>query len=146
MYAKFSKCEFWLRSVTLLGHVVSDQAVEVDPKKIIVVKNWPRPLTPKDIRSFLCLVNYYNRFFKGFSCIIASLILKKKVKFEWSEKFIRASKRSKTDILQPQCIHCRGVVKGIWYIVMLLSRFGMCFYVGLQGDCICIQAAESLQK
>ena len=49
LYAKFSNCEFQVRSVTFLGHVVSDQGVEVDPKNIEVFKNSPKPLTPKDI-------------------------------------------------------------------------------------------------
>ena len=49
LYAKFSKCEFWLKSLTFLCHVVSDQGVEVDSKKIETVKNWSRPLTPIDI-------------------------------------------------------------------------------------------------
>ena len=49
LYAKFSKCEFWLRSATFLGHVVTDQGIEVDPKKVESVKNWSRPLIPINI-------------------------------------------------------------------------------------------------
>ncbi|XP_069152134.1 uncharacterized protein [Solanum lycopersicum] len=59
---KAIKCEFWLRSVTFLGHVVSDQGVEVDPRKTEAVKKWPKPLTPTDIRSFLGLAGYYRRW------------------------------------------------------------------------------------
>ena len=73
LYAKFSKCEFWLRSVTFLGHVVSDQGVEVDLKKIKAVKNWLRPFNPTNIRSFLGLDNYYCGFVEGFSAIAAPL-------------------------------------------------------------------------
>ena len=62
LYAKFNKCEFWLRSVTFQGHVVSDKGVEVDPRKIEAVKNLPKPLTPIDIHSFLRLAGYYRRF------------------------------------------------------------------------------------
>ena len=62
LYAKFSKCEFWLRSMTFLGHVVSGQGVEVGPRKTEAVKNWPKPLTPTDIRSVLGLDRYYRRF------------------------------------------------------------------------------------
>ena len=62
LYTKFSKCEFWLKSVTFLGHVVSDQGVEVDPRKTEAVKNWTKPLTPTDIRSFLGLGGYYRMF------------------------------------------------------------------------------------
>ena len=71
LYAKLSKCEFWLRSVTFLGHVVSDQGVEVDPRKTEAVKNWPKPLSPTDIRSVLGLARYYRRFVEDFSSIAA---------------------------------------------------------------------------
>ena len=83
LYAKFNKCEFWLRSVTFQGHVVSDKGVEVDPRKTEVVKNWPKPLTPTDLRRFLGLACYYHKFVEGFSPIAASLttLNKKKAKF-----------------------------------------------------------------
>ncbi|XP_069151931.1 uncharacterized mitochondrial protein AtMg00860-like [Solanum lycopersicum] len=75
------------RSVTFLGHLVSDKGVEVDHRKTEAVKNWPKPLTPTDIRSFLGLAGYYCRFVEGFSFIAASLttLTKKKDKFEWTE-------------------------------------------------------------
>ena len=75
-----------MRSVTFLGHVVSDQGVEVDPKKTKVVKNWPKLLTPTDIRSFLGLAGYFCRFVEGFSSIAALLtaLKKKKAKFKWT--------------------------------------------------------------
>jgi hypothetical protein len=53
LYAKFSKCEFWLDSVAFLGHVVSKNGISVDPSKVEAVQNWPRPTTVKEIRSFL---------------------------------------------------------------------------------------------
>ena len=62
---------FWLILVTFLGHVVSDQSVEVDSKNIEAVKNWLRHLAPTDIESFLGLSNYYRRFVEGFSSIVA---------------------------------------------------------------------------
>ena len=58
LYAKFSKCEFWLDSVAFLGHVVSKNGIMADPKKIKVVQNWPRPTSPTEIRGFLGLVGY----------------------------------------------------------------------------------------
>ena len=87
LYAKFSKCEFWLRSVAFLGHIVSSEGIEVDPKKTDAVKSWPRPLSPSDIRSFLGLAGYYRRFVEGFSSIASPLtaLTQKKSKFEWSE-------------------------------------------------------------
>ena len=87
LYAKFCKCKLWLRSVTFPGHVGSDKSVEVDPRTTEVVKNWTKPLTPTDIRSFLGLASYYCKFVKGFSSISTSLIVltKMKAKFEWTE-------------------------------------------------------------
>ncbi|KAA0065875.1 pol protein [Cucumis melo var. makuwa] len=60
LYAKFSKCEFWLKKVSFLGHVVSSERVSVDPAKIEAVTNWPRPSTVSEIRSFLGLTGYYR--------------------------------------------------------------------------------------
>ena len=87
LYAKFSKWEFWLRLVTFLSHVVSDQGVEVDPMKIEDVKNWLKLLTPTDIRSFQGFVGYYRRFVEAFSSISAphKTLMKKKAKFKWTE-------------------------------------------------------------
>ncbi|KAH0697960.1 hypothetical protein KY289_015442 [Solanum tuberosum] len=87
LFTKFSKCEFWLRSVAFLGHIVSSKGTEVDPKKTDSVKSWPRPLLPTDIRSFLGLAGYYRRFVEGFSSIASPLtaLTQKKAKFVWSE-------------------------------------------------------------
>ncbi|KAL0556909.1 hypothetical protein IC582_005426 [Cucumis melo] len=73
LYAKFSKCEFWLKKVTFLGHVVSSKGVSVDPAKIEAVTNWPRPSTVNEIRSFLGLQSYYRRFVEDFSRITSPL-------------------------------------------------------------------------
>ncbi|GJW54274.1 putative reverse transcriptase domain-containing protein [Tanacetum coccineum] len=55
LYAKFSKCEFWLQEVQFLGHVINGNGIHVDPSKIEAVKNWESPRTPSEIRSFLGL-------------------------------------------------------------------------------------------
>ena len=59
LFTKYSKYEFWLRSVTFLIHIISSEGVEVDPRKMEKVKNWPRPLTPTDNKSILGLAGYY---------------------------------------------------------------------------------------
>ncbi|KAL0540386.1 hypothetical protein IC582_024623 [Cucumis melo] len=86
LYAKFSKCEFWLRKVTFLGHVVSSEGVSVDPTKIEAVTNWPRPSTVSEIRSFLGLAGYYRRFVEDFSRIASPLtqLTRKGTPFVWS--------------------------------------------------------------
>ncbi|KAL4023300.1 hypothetical protein IC575_017052 [Cucumis melo] len=86
LYAKFSKCEFWLRKVTFLGHVVSSEGVSVDPAKTEAVTNWPRPSTVSEIRSFLGLAGYYRRFVEDFSRIASPLtqLTRKGTPFVWS--------------------------------------------------------------
>ncbi|GJT37610.1 putative reverse transcriptase domain-containing protein [Tanacetum coccineum] len=61
LYAKFSKCEFWLQEVQFLGHVVNRDGIHVDPSKVESVKNWKTPESPTEIRSFLGLAGYYRR-------------------------------------------------------------------------------------
>ena len=66
MYAKFKKCEFWLPEVTFLGHIVGADGIKVDPSKVEVVRDWPRPRNASEVRSFLGSAGYYRRFVKGF--------------------------------------------------------------------------------
>ncbi|GJQ97807.1 reverse transcriptase domain-containing protein [Tanacetum coccineum] len=85
LYAKFSKCEFWLQEVHFLGHVVNQNGIHVDPSKIEAVKNWKTPTTPSEIRSFLGLAGYYRRFISNFSKIAKPLtsLTQKNQKYVW---------------------------------------------------------------
>ena len=67
LYAKLSKCEFWMEEVKFLGHVVSQGGIIMDSSKIEAMMNWERPTSVMEIRSFLGLAGYYHRFIKGFS-------------------------------------------------------------------------------
>ncbi|GJS64395.1 putative reverse transcriptase domain-containing protein, partial [Tanacetum coccineum] len=69
LYAKFSKCEFWIPKVQFLGHVIDSQGIHVDPAKIESIKDWASPKSPTKIRQFLGLAGYYRRFIEGFSKI-----------------------------------------------------------------------------
>ena len=88
MYAKFTKCEFWLREVQFLGHIVNDKGIQIDPTKIEAIKKWEIPKSPKEIRQFLGLAGYYRRFIQDFSRIAVPLtsLTQKNKRFEWGEK------------------------------------------------------------
>ncbi|KAL4379662.1 hypothetical protein GQ457_02G023920 [Hibiscus cannabinus] len=87
LYAKLSKCEFWIREFVFLVYVVSSEGIRVDPKKVEAVVNWKQPKSVTKIRSFLGLTGYYRRFLSGFSKVTAPLtkLLQKDVKYEWSD-------------------------------------------------------------
>ncbi|GJW00916.1 putative reverse transcriptase domain-containing protein [Tanacetum coccineum] len=88
LYAKFSKCDFWIRIVQFLGHLIDNQGLHVDPAKIEAVKNWTSPTTPTEIRQFLGLAGYYRRFIEGFSKIAKPLtkLTQKNKKYIWGEE------------------------------------------------------------
>jgi hypothetical protein len=88
LYAKFSKCEFWLDSVKFLGHTISSEGISVDPTKVQEVMDWKPPTSVHQIRSFLRLAGYYRRFIPDFSKIAKPMteLLKKEVKFVWDDK------------------------------------------------------------
>ncbi|GJU50483.1 putative reverse transcriptase domain-containing protein [Tanacetum coccineum] len=90
LYAKFSKCEFWLQEVHFLRHVVNHDGIHVDPSKIEAVKSWKAPTAPSEVRSFLGLAEYYRRFIENFSKIAKPLTLltQKNHKYEWVEDFV----------------------------------------------------------
>lgn len=88
LYAKFSKYEFWLEAVSFLGHVVIMEGIIVDETKVATVREWARPTSVTEIKSFLGLARYYRRFVQGFLFIAAPMtrLTKKGISFQWSEK------------------------------------------------------------
>ncbi|GJS19647.1 reverse transcriptase domain-containing protein [Tanacetum coccineum] len=104
LYAKFSKCEFWLREVQFLGHVINGNGIHVDPSKIEVVKNWKAPRTLTEVRSFLGLAGYYRRFIENFSKIAKSLtILTQKSLPDGPKEFV---------------VYCNASGIGLGYVLM----------------------------
>ncbi|GJY81846.1 putative reverse transcriptase domain-containing protein [Tanacetum coccineum] len=87
LYAKFSKCEFWIPKVQFLGHVINSQSIHMDAAKIESIKDWASPKTPTEIRQFLGLAGYYRRFTKGFLKIAKAMtkLTQKGVKFDWGD-------------------------------------------------------------
>nr|GEW11560.1 reverse transcriptase domain-containing protein [Tanacetum cinerariifolium] len=88
LYAKFSKCEFWIPKVQFLDHVIDSRGIHVDTAKIESIKDWASPKTPTEIRQFLGLAGYYRRFIEGFSKIAKSMtkLTKKGIKFDCGKK------------------------------------------------------------
>jgi hypothetical protein len=88
LYAKFSKCEFWLDTIKFLGHTISSDGISVDPSKVQEVMDRKPPTSVHQIRSFLGLASYYRRFIPDFSRIAKPMTkrLKKGVKFSWDQK------------------------------------------------------------
>jgi hypothetical protein len=126
LYAKFSKCTFWLRKVSFLGHVISAEGIAVDPSKVKEVLEWKSPKSVTQIRSFLGLAGYYRRFIPNFSKIVKPMtqLLEKEVKFTWSpqceEVFLTLKKLLTTalvlaqpDIEKPFNVHCDAPDTGI---------------------------------
>jgi hypothetical protein len=88
LYAKFSKCAFWLEEIQFLGHILSAQGIAVDPSKVKDILEWKSPTSVHLVRSFLGLAGSYRRFIPNFSKILKPItqLPKNDVKFEWSPK------------------------------------------------------------
>jgi hypothetical protein len=88
LYAKFSKCEFWLKTVPFLGHVLSKNGISIDPSKVQEVMDCKSPTIVHEVRSFLGLAGYYRRFILDFLKIGKPMtsLLQKDHKFVWIEE------------------------------------------------------------
>ncbi|GJT48403.1 putative reverse transcriptase domain-containing protein [Tanacetum coccineum] len=131
LYAKLSKCEFWIPKVQFLGHVIDSQGIHVDPSKIESIKDWASPKTPTEIWQFLGLAGYYRRFIEGFSKIAKSMtkLTQKGVKFDWGDKaeaafqLIKQKLCSAPILALPEgskdfIIYCNALIKGLGAMLM----------------------------
>ena len=116
LYAKFSKCEFWLTEVRFLGHVVSASGVSVDLEKVEEVMSLERPKSVFEIRSFLGLAGYYRRFIEDFSRIAAPMtrLIRKEVKFDWDDRCEEA--------FQGYIVYCDASRAGLGCVLMQSGR------------------------
>ncbi|CAJ2628780.1 unnamed protein product [Trifolium pratense] len=135
LYAKFSKCEFWLSEVKFLGHVISQGGVSVDQSKVEAVLNWERPRSVTEVRSFLGLAGYYRRFIKSFSQIALPLtrLTRKDTPFVWNEECERSFRRLKEMLTQAPVltipdptksyvVFCDASAKGLGCVLMQDDR------------------------
>jgi hypothetical protein len=110
LYAKFSKCEFWIGEVPFLGHIICNGGISVDPAKVKEIMEWSVPTTVTEVRSFLGLAGYYRRFIEGFSTIAKPMtsLLEKGREFKWDEKC--------------QCWLCQIYRRDLTFIVMHVAK------------------------
>ncbi|GMI84444.1 hypothetical protein HRI_002113700 [Hibiscus trionum] len=146
LFAKFSKCEFWLSEVSFLGHVISTEGIKVDPKKIQSIMDWRPPRNVSEIRSFLGLAGYYRRFVKGFSSIALPLtkLLRKDQPFEWSDKQQRSF-----DQLKAALTHAPVLIQpepGKDYTVYNDASHAGLGCVLMQGDNVIAYASRQLKS
>jgi hypothetical protein len=135
LYAKFSKCTFWLEEIQFLGHVLSAKWIAVDPNKVKDILEWKSPTSVHQVRSFLGLAGYYRRFIPDFSKIVKPIteLLKNNVKSDWSLKCNEAFEQLKvllttapvlaqSDIEKPFDVYCDASSIGLGCVLMQEGR------------------------
>jgi hypothetical protein len=135
LYAKFSKCEFWINEVSFLGHVISPEGIIVDPSMVRDVLDWKPPKFVHQVQSFLGLAGYYRRFIPNFSKISKPIteLLKKDTNYVWSndcdEAFQTLKKLLTTslvlaqrDITKPFDVYCDASGTGLGGVLMQEGR------------------------
>ncbi|GJX59943.1 putative reverse transcriptase domain-containing protein [Tanacetum coccineum] len=136
LYAKFSKCGFWISTVQFLGHVIDNRGIHVDPAKIKAVKDWTSPITPTEIRQFLGLADYYRRFIEGFWKIAKPLteLTQKNKKYIWGENQESAFQLLKQKLCEAPIlalpegnnnfvVYCDASLQGLGAVLMQREKF-----------------------
>jgi hypothetical protein len=111
LYAKYSKCEFWIDEVPFLGHIISNGGISVDPAKVKEIVEWSIPSTVTEIRSFLGVAGYYQRFIEGFSKIAKPMTspLEKGREFKWDWKCQDSFNQLKLRLMSPPVLVMRDL-------------------------------------
>ncbi|XP_052732478.1 uncharacterized protein LOC128196266 [Vigna angularis] len=135
LYAKFSKCEFWMKEVQFLGHVVSAGGISVDPAKVRAVLEWESPRSVTEVRSFMGLAGYYRRFIEGFSKIVAPLtqLTRNDQPFAWTDRCEASFQELKDkltsapvlvipDTAKPFVVYCDASHQGLGCVLMQEKR------------------------
>ncbi|GJS02873.1 putative reverse transcriptase domain-containing protein [Tanacetum coccineum] len=146
LYAKFSKCDFWLDSMQFLGHVIDSSGVHVDPAKIEAIKNWAAPTTPTEVRQFLGLAGYYRRFIKEFSLISKPLtkLTQKNKPYVWGDDEEEAFQTLKLKLCSAPILSLpEGSEDFVVYCDASLKGFGA---VLMQREKVIAYASRQLRK
>jgi hypothetical protein len=135
LYAKFSKCAFWLEEIQFLEHVLSANVIAVDPSKVKDILEWKLSTTVHQVRSFLGLAGYYRRFIPDFSKMVKPItnLVKNDTKFDWSTRCNEAFKQLKLlltttlvlaqpDIEKPFDVYCDASGSGLGCVLMQECR------------------------
>jgi hypothetical protein len=114
LYAKYSKCEFWIDEVPFLGHIISNDGISVDPAKVKEIMAWSIPTTVTEVRSFMGLPGYYRRFIEGFSKIAKPMtsLLEKGREFKWDSKCQDIFDQLKLRLMSPLVLVMPDLQKG----------------------------------
>ena len=106
LYAKLSKCEFGLKKVKFLGHIVSSEGLQPDEDKVKLVREWPRPANVKEVRQFVGLAQYFRKFIMGFAAMTVPLtaLFKHDAVFEWTEACQQAFDMVKGALTTAPCL------------------------------------------
>jgi len=101
LYPKLSKCKFGLHEVEFLGHVVGREGIKPDPHKVNAVLNAPVPSNLTELRGFLGILNYFQRFIEKFAhrAAILSDLTKKDVPWTWSDDHAKAFQELKATLV-----------------------------------------------
>jgi hypothetical protein len=146
LYAKFSKCEFWLQEVAFLEHIITAKGVKVDLEKVKAVSEWKQPTNVIDIRSFFGLASYYRRFIEGFSKIARPMtaLTQKEKEFKWTDAREKSFQELKTRLTSAPILVLPNIHRS-FVVYCDASRQGLgC--VLMQDDKVVSYASRQLKK
>jgi hypothetical protein len=140
LYAKESKCEFFKKEISFLGHVFTRDGIKMDPEKIKAITDWPIPTNISEIRSFLGLAGYYRKFIKDFSkiCIPLTDLTKKEKKYVWGKEEQTAFDQLKNSICSAPVLITPDPTLAYYVVLTDASGFAT-------GACLCQDQGKGLQ-
>ncbi|XP_029114156.1 uncharacterized protein lrfn4b, partial [Scleropages formosus] len=108
LYVKLEKCEFHKQKVSFLGFILTRDGIAMDPGKVQTIQQWPRPTTTKALQRFLGFSNFYRRFIRNFSTIVApltALTASKTPRLPWNPEAQRAFENLKSKFSTAPILH-----------------------------------------